>query len=90
MLAKVSSTPRTRKWDAVLSCQEILMTHTYIPEKEAAEKLGFKPSTLRRKAKGTGPYQGRDTLPIAFTTGGKGYRYSLTDIEKYLRNTSSK
>lgn len=66
------------------------MNHTFVSEKEAAEKLGYAPYTVRQKATATGPYKDKEPLPITFTKGGKGYRYSLQDIEKHLRKSSSK
>jgi hypothetical protein len=65
------------------------MTHTYIPESEAAALLGYAPQTLRNKVLAKKTYKGKEPLPIAITSGGKGYRYSLQDIEKQLRISSS-
>ena len=65
------------------------MRHTYIPENQAAEMLGFKPKTLRQKVKAIGRYRGWEPFPITFTTGGKGFRYSLQDLEKWLHKNST-
>lgn len=68
-----------------------MQTHTFIPESQAAAKLNYKNGrTLRRKVTATGCYEGQAPLPITFTTGGKGYLYSLEDINRYLLKTSSK
>lgn len=67
-----------------------MQTHTFIPEAPAASKLNLKPRTLRFKVTATGVYEGQTPLPITFTTGGKGYMYSLEDINRYLLKTSSK
>jgi hypothetical protein len=67
-----------------------MQRNTFIPEVQAAEMLGFKPATLRAKVKGIGRYRTYEKMPITFTTGGKGFRYSLEDINRHLAKTSSK
>lgn len=65
------------------------MKITYIPEAPAAAYFNWSPRTLRFRVTGTGPYAGKERLPIAFTTIGKGYQYSEPDILKVLAKTSS-
>lgn len=62
----------------------------YIPEAEAAEMLGFRPYTFRRKVIGSGRYKDKERMPIAFTTAGKGYRYCRQDIERYIAKSASR
>lgn len=55
---------------------------TWISEKEAAEKLGYQPETLRRYCKGF-------KLPISYThVNGRSFKYSEQDIEKMLNQNA--
>lgn len=56
----------------------------WLNEKEAAEVLGRKPRTLRKKVKG-------GVWPVTYTNlEGRSFQYSLTDINKLLLNNSTK
>lgn len=59
-------------------------SHEFISEKEAAEKMGYAPLTLRAKVLARQSYKGHPPLKISYTTGTKGYCYSKNDIEKLI------
>jgi predicted site-specific integrase-resolvase len=51
---------------------------TWIDEKQAAERMGYQPETLRRYCKS-------GKLPISFTSvKGRSFKYSEKDIENFL------
>jgi predicted site-specific integrase-resolvase len=55
----------------------------WVKESEAAEKLGYKPATLRRYVK-------RGSLNIAYTTlRGRRFQYNMTDIDRLLLENST-
>lgn len=64
------------------------MANNWIKEKEAAEKLGFTPRTLRRKVMGKKKYK---ALSITYTNvSGRNYFYDENDINKILNQNKTK
>ncbi len=60
-----------------------MTNYSWIPESEAAKKIGRKPRTLRELAK-----SGR--LQVAYTTiNGRTYQYSERDLDKVLNSGAS-
>lgn len=66
------------------------MTHRFISEEQAAEKLGISTYTLRRRVTGQSPYDKREhlRLRISFTKISGRYRYSEQDTDREIRKSA--